>query len=286
MSPTDTLRSNTYSIPEQLVGALWEISQRIPVCIISSKDYHFIHRRAKFARVLSCIMGIETIALRIHNDVSNDIEGDSNNSDNLGCIKERYLLPNSQKILQANSFLLSELAENIELEFKANVIVERKFTSDRRFLAGITIDYRHLKDWKLYKNQLEPSLKKMIQKYRSLLSVSTPGLYVLTYTSHPFLDIYALYCDKGMAFDLVVSNILNIKNNELGRGGILYLGDSENDNPAFRKASVSVGIISDKRLSPMLDCQYLIEFNNLSCFLEHLIKDEFIFSEELFYMSK
>ena len=286
LAPTDTIRSNTDLIPEQLAGALWEVSQRIPVCIISSKDYHFIHRRAKFARVLSCIMGIETIALRIYKNGSNEIEEGSDNSDNLGCIKKRYLLPNSQKILQANSSSLSKLAENIELEFKANVIVERKFTIDRQFLAGITIDYRHLKDWKLYKNQLEPSLKEMIQKYRSFPSVSTTDLYVLTYRSHPFLDIYALYCDKGMAFDLVVSDILNIKNSELSRGGILYLGDSENDNPAFSKASVSVGVISDKRLTPMLDCQYLIEFNNLSYFLEHLVKNEFICSEDLFDKNK
>jgi HAD superfamily hydrolase (TIGR01484 family) len=287
LSPTETLGSNTGSIPEHLVGALWEISQRIPVCIISSKDYHFIHRRAKFARVLSCIMGTETIALRIHNNASNEIEGVSDNSDNLGCIKERYLLPNSQKILLANSSSLSKLAENIELEFKANVIVERKFTIDRKFLARITIDYRHLKDWMLYKDQLEPGLKEMIQKYRSFSSVSTTDLYVLTYRSHPFLDIYALYCDKGMAFDFVVSDILSIKNNELGRGrGILYLGDSENDNPAFRKASVSVGVISDKRLTPMLDCQYLIEFDNLSYFLEHLIRNKFIFSEGLLDKSK
>lgn len=49
--------------------------------------------------VLSCIMGIESIALRIHKNASNEIEGDSDNSDNLGCIKKRYLLPNSQEIL-------------------------------------------------------------------------------------------------------------------------------------------------------------------------------------------
>lgn len=281
LSPTDKLMSNTDSVPEQLVAALWEISQRIPICIISSKDYHFIQRRAKFARILSCIMGIETVALRIHKNASNENEGGSDNSDNLGCIKERYLLPNSQKILQANSSSLSKLAESIELKFKANVIVERKFTIDRQFLAGITIDYRHLKDWKLYKKQLEPSLKDMIQKHRSLSSMSPTDLYVLVYRSHPFLDIYALYCDKGMAFDLVVSNILNIKNNEVRRGGILYLGDSENDNPAFRKASVSVGINSDKRLTPKLDCQYLIGFNNLSNFLERLAKKDFIFSEDL-----
>jgi phosphoserine phosphatase len=30
----------------------------------------------------------------------------------------------------------------------------------------------------------------------------------------------------------------------------MYLGDSENDNPAFRKADVSIGVRSDERLNP------------------------------------
>jgi hypothetical protein len=32
-----TLRSNLESVPKQLEGVLWEIAQRIPVCIVSSK---------------------------------------------------------------------------------------------------------------------------------------------------------------------------------------------------------------------------------------------------------
>jgi hypothetical protein len=60
----------------------------------------------------------------------------------------------------------------------------------------------------------------------------------------------------------------------------LYLGDSENDNAAFRKASISVGVISDKRLQLRLDCQYLIEFKNLPDFIRHLAEDGFVFSEE------
>ena len=50
------------------------------------------------------------------------------------------------------------------------------------------------------------------------------------------MDVYALYCDKGMAYDFVTSEVLKMTN--WGRSqarGILYLGDSENDNPAFRK---------------------------------------------------
>ena len=234
LSPTKTLRSNIESVPKQLEGILWEIAQTIPIGIISSKDYHFIHRRARFARILSCIMGIETIVLNMHKEVSNEIENGSDDGDNLTCIKERFLLPNIEKILETNSNTLSKLAENIELEFKDNVVVERKHTSDGKYLAGITIDYRHLKDWKLYKNKLEPSLNEMIQQYRSLSRVPKSDLYIQTYASHPFLDVHTVYCDKGMAFDLIATNFLNSKNNK--ETSILYLGDSENDNPAFRKA--------------------------------------------------
>lgn len=129
LSPTDMLRSKTYSIPEQLEGVLWEISQSIPICIISSKDYHFLHPRTGFARILSCIMGVETIDHRIH---KREIHEKNNNNDSPNCIRERHILPNTQKILQTNSDLLSKLAERIELEFRPNVMVERKFTSDRQ----------------------------------------------------------------------------------------------------------------------------------------------------------
>jgi hydroxymethylpyrimidine pyrophosphatase-like HAD family hydrolase len=151
--------------------------------------------------------------------------------------------------------------------------------------AIITIDYRHLKDWKLYKNKLEPSLKEMIQKFMSLSSSSSRSmfdLYVLTYKSHPFLDVYGVYSDKGIAFDFITANVLDAKNNE----GILYLGDSENDNAAFRKASVSIGVISDKRLQPKLDCQYLIEFENLSGFIRRLAENGFVFSEDVLMYGK
>ena len=50
---------------------------------------------------------------------------------------------------------------------------------------------------------------------------------------------------------------------------------------AFRKASISVGVISDKRLQPKLDCQYLLEFKNLPDFIRHLAEDGFVFSKEM-----
>jgi trehalose-6-phosphatase len=72
--PINTFRSNVESIPEQLEGVLWEISQSIPVGIISSKDYHFLHPRTGFVRILSCILGVEKISHRIHKEASRKIE--------------------------------------------------------------------------------------------------------------------------------------------------------------------------------------------------------------------
>ncbi len=103
LSPTNTKRSNTESIPRQLEELLWGIASAIPVCIISSKDYHFLYNKAKFAWVLSCIMGIETIVLRRAKDSSIEIEKGSNNNVNLNSIKDRHLLPEIEKILKSNS---------------------------------------------------------------------------------------------------------------------------------------------------------------------------------------
>jgi phosphoglycolate phosphatase-like HAD superfamily hydrolase len=46
----------------------------------------------------------------------------------------------------------------------------------------------------------------------------------------------------------------NAVGNQIDKDG-LYLGDSENDNPAFRKAGVSIGVRSDSRIIPKLECQ-------------------------------
>jgi HAD superfamily hydrolase (TIGR01484 family) len=290
LCPTSSVRNKAGTIPGGLEKVLWSISRQIPVCIISSKDYHFLHPRTKFARVLSCIMGIETISFRIAKGLTYGIQGarfeSSNNNETYNkisySIEKVHLLPKSRKVLQINSDLLSRLAEDIELEYKNKVTVDRKFTSERRYLAGITIDYRYLKNWKLYKNKLEPSLKEMFHKYRSLSARSMSDLYVLTYRSHPFIDVYGLYSDKGIAFDFITTKILDAKNNK----STLYLGDSENDNAAFRKASVSVGVVSDKRLQPKLDCQYLIEFENLSEFIRRLAENGFMFSEDVLTFGK
>jgi phosphoglycolate phosphatase-like HAD superfamily hydrolase len=78
-----------------------------------------------------------------------------------------------------------------------------------------------------------------------------------------------------MGYDAVISKI-PIIDSTIQK--VMYLGDSENDNLAFRKADISIGVKSDERLNPTLDCKYTFKFDKLSSFLEKLQNDNFVFS--------
>jgi hypothetical protein len=128
---------------------------------------------------------------------------------------------------------------------------------------------------------MEPSIREMIQ--RSINANLAPNSssknrpFIQIYSSHPFLDVYGVECNKGIAFD----NILSHLEERVGGVNIMYLGDSENDNPAFRKSDISIGIRSDIRLNPILDCKYMLNFSQLPLFLSSLIGHDLIFSDDL-----
>jgi hydroxymethylpyrimidine pyrophosphatase-like HAD family hydrolase len=289
LCPTGSIRNQDKSvIQKNLEDILWDVSEKIPVCIVSSKDFGFLHARAKFAKIISCILGIETLILKNHKQ-GVKMAGSSRSSsssdslecdDNLDCIESSHLLLNSNKLLEVNSRILTSIANDISQNFSQTITVERKFTTGQRILAGITIDWRHMEDWNSFKVESEPHLKKLIrEKQREISPNSGPKLHIQTYTTHPFIDVYAAKCDKGMAFDCVASHINT--HIEGKRQNIMYLGDSENDNPAFRKAAVSIGILSDIRLKPKLSCKYNICFNKLPIFLKGLLNNDLQFSDNL-----
>jgi hypothetical protein len=142
-------------IPIELNETLSEISKYIPVCIVSSKDYGFLCDKIRFARIVSCIMGIETIRQRqVGNDDAPLKNGNNAHSDT-------YLITDITSLTE-NSKLLASLGKEISETFK-EVEVEHKYTSKERILAGITIDYRHLEDWVYYMTRVEPILYERIQ---------------------------------------------------------------------------------------------------------------------------
>src|SRR5919205_3200689 len=223
LCPTTSIgNQNENLIPADLETVLWNISEMIPICIISSKDFEFLHNKTRFASILSCVLGTETLVLSQHkNRKMLSLQTKSREyttSDRIsecqefGCIKNNYLSVD-EYTLQRNSQILSQLAEEIASDFK-EISIEHKFTTNKKILAGITIDWRHKEDWKPFKTRLEPQLTKLIiesqRKVNNADSVERSNIYVQTYVTHPFVDIYATKCDKGIAYDCVISEIQKI----------------------------------------------------------------------------
>lgn len=283
-------------IPPEIMRMLQEIAEQIPVCIISSKDYFFLKETRAFAKVISCMMGIETLSFVDNSDSS--VEEQQSPPP----IHRRLMTEGKEEsdlFIQSNA--LGEIAERIETEpdFRG-IIVERKYTSDRRILAGLTVDWRYSDNWDYYKKGVRHFISALVT------NLSKPPvpiyLYVQKYDFHPFVDVYVTECNKGIAFDFTLSEISSSTDDEvydnreqkmdnensINNNGIcsiraedvLYLGDSENDNPAFRKAGVSIGVRSDSRINPKLECQHTITFDGLAKFLQKLKDNNLRFSEE------
>jgi HAD superfamily hydrolase (TIGR01484 family) len=273
LCPTASVRGSSSvggTIPQELEQLLSSISKRIPICIISSKDFAFLHERTRFANILSCVLGIESVIHNPHYNSNNEIN-------NFDCIRNQHLIASSHLLLD-NSKLLHNILKLIQNH--KDITIEEKHTSDKGILIGLTIDYRHLENWQSFKENNEPMLREMIQRSINANLASHPSKdrpFIQKYSSHPFLDVNGVECNKGLAFDIILSHL----DEKERASNVLYLGDSENDNPAFRKSGISIGIRSDARLNPMLDCKYMLDFDQLPLFLRGLMNYDFIFSEDL-----
>ena len=267
--PTANVKNvSTNAIPAELEQILSNISSEIPVSVISTKDFEFLKKKTAFARALSCMMGIETLFLTDH-PTSRTIR--------------KRILHTDLVALQLKSAALEAIAEKVILckEFSA-MIVERKHTSDG-ILAGLTMDWRHQlgDEWSSYRRAINHFLSEVVANLNK--APLAMGVYIQKYSEHPFVDIYSIECNKGIAFDTIISELGYIS---IDSKGTLYLGDSENDNSAFRKAGISIGIRSDARVNPKLDCSYFLDYERLSHFLMKLRKNNFIFTDELLMESE
>lgn len=268
LCPTEsvTARKDENRIPPALGHILRQVALEIPVCIVSSKDLDFLSETIQFSTVLSCIMGIETVLIKDNGSLSSRMGGQ----------KFKRTLSADKSVLVRNSEGVERIAVNIKSEpdFQG-IAVDKKHTSDG-LVAGITIDWRNLNKWQERKRAVEHTVSAAIAGLQRLPSPA--NLFVQKYSEHPFIDVYAVECSKGRAFDTVISEL-----SELGIGpdNVLYLGDSENDNPAFRKAGVSIGIRSDRRINPKLDCTHYLAFDRLAAFLARLKENKFDFSSSL-----
>jgi trehalose-phosphatase len=148
------------------------------------------------------------------------------------------------------------------LQARDNLVIERKEADDEH-LIGFCIDWRLARDWNEAKRIAAP----LIDYSRK------QGLYVVESDVSPFVNIFPMKIDKGEAFTKLKK--------ELGvEGPIMYLGDSEADDPAFKLAEISVGV-KHRRIMPKLQCKYRIEFFELENLLTELIDSDFDFQEKM-----
>ena len=297
LCPTTGIMYNYNSsnyIPRSIEDILCKISLTIPIGIITSKDFDFIYPKTrKFAKILSCILGLEMFVLDYMPQINHNkkiLNENKKVSTEDIAIKDRISLFDHET-LSINSHILNEIAAYLEKNY-STLNVEKKFLKhEENLIGGITIDWRDDSNWMINREKYTETVKESLtiilenawQKSESDLSKEElrfyrKHLFIQEYSTHPFIDMYVMKLNKGNAFDFVISKLSEFSDIT---GEIMYLGDSENDNPAFRKADISIGVNSDNRLNPELDSVYTIKFENLSIFLRRLVDNDFYFSESL-----
>ena len=163
---------------------------------------------------------------------------------------------------------LGHMSSNISLSLNyarshissLGVEIEEKLDSEGRTVA-FCVDWRLAKDPQAAKHEAE-----CVATYCKGL-----GLNVIKYETQPFFDVYPIAPDKGEALREMLSE-LAVKN------GVLYLGDSETDNPAFRAANISIGVVHDESPLRALDCDYLVRFQSVPDFLHALVINDLRFN--------
>jgi len=95
----------------------------------------------------------------------------------------------------------------------------------------------------------------------------------IKYEGQPFFDVFPCPVNKGKA-------LLKLKQKLGLRNGILYMGDSSVDNAAFEAADIAVGVIHEETPDNLV-CEYYVKFEDVTTFLQGLLKNRFRFSLKL-----
>jgi HAD superfamily hydrolase (TIGR01484 family) len=117
-------------------------------------------------------------------------------------------------------------------------------------LAGVTVDWRG-------RDTPPRGLEEVLQLAQRL------GLKILRYSRHPFADIYGADVDKGEAVRLLKA-LLGVRH-------VVYMGDSENDLPAWREADVKLLIRHSLSHSLRVPGTIPIKYEDLPNYLEEVI---------------
>lgn len=184
--------------------------------MVSSKDCGFVKRVVPGLHGYSCINSIEVQA-------------------------GGYIAFDERALDPSRTQLIERLYEESLRIHGGPVYIERK-TLSIGVLAGFSIDWRG-------SGTPPPGLRDLLEMSRR------EGLYVLEYSTEPFVDIYVVETRKS-------SGVVLLKK-ILGVDRVVYVGDSENDVPAFRVSDVSVFVRHRYNRGLEVEADYEIEFERL-----------------------
>jgi trehalose-phosphatase len=166
--------------------------------------------------------------------------------------------------------LAEEAAPRVSLALKIaqglgreSLYFEKKCNSHGQVLA-FCVDWRQINMTQILKDTID----RVVKLCKSL------GLYVIEYKGQPYIDVYPYYIDKGNALSRLKRKF-GIVN------GVVYLGDSIVDNPAFKIADIGIGVYhKEKELVNKLECNCLINYEEVAKFLQHLLKENLVFGRD------
>jgi trehalose-phosphatase len=234
ISPLSVLRSES-KVSSENMAVLHQISRRMPVAVITTKDLAFVVKRTPFAHAWVGLGGLE--------------------------IKIGDMVTRASCLRKMTTHLTTAL--KYAKGFSGNdLIIEEKQDSE-----GVTVAFSV--DWRRSVDRCgaEERALKIISYCETLPIVS------IKYEGQPFFDVFPCPVNKGKA-------LLKLKRKLGLHNGILYMGDSIVDNPAFEVADIAVGVIHEET-PDNLACDYFVKFEDVATFLQSLLKSKFRFSPKL-----
>ncbi len=235
ISPLNSSR-NESRVPAETQAVLQKIIKHVPIVVVTTKDLSFVEPRTPFACAWSAVSGLER---KIG-----------------GVTQKRHGYEHKLR----NVSVAIEYAKS-RMRF-SGVEIEEKLDMSHRPIA-FCLDWRQSKD----------PLGAMKEVHMVVDYCKSLGLRLVKYEGQPFLDVYPVSIDKGVALKEMLKELKLEK-------GILFMGDSEADNPAFAMADVGVGVVHGENCVKSLACDYFVKFEDVSPFLSRLLENKFLFESD------
>jgi HAD superfamily hydrolase (TIGR01484 family) len=231
ISPLGVPRSES-RVSSENMAVLCQISRKIPVTVITTKDLAFVVNKTPFAHAWAGSGGLE---IKIGQVVT----------------KEPCLRRMKNHIIAALKYA--------KRYSDSDLIIEEKHDSEGATIA-FSVDWRQVQG----RYGAEEMALKIIS-YCETLPIET-----IKYEGQPFFDVFPCKVDKGKTL-LKLKQKLGLPN------GILYMGDSIIDNPAFKAADIGVGVIHEETPDTLV-CEYFVKFEDMTVFFHDLLKSHFHFN--------